>query len=702
MTSSHTPRLPIQAPEGIKSPVAASTVEDTVLQGLQIINGYMLNVNDRVLVKDQMNPAENGIYSVQNGTWIRTQDWKIGFQIANGVLILDNNTGILWRCVYAGVLKVGATPVTFEQVNTGDGIGSGAIDYAQEETPEGQIVEGARWYIPSESSTYYWYVDEDGGQWVQEVTPTVNVDPKKDGTVSQLVALDRTHSLGEVVRVNGFYVSGDFDTSSWKKIGTSSDTNKLPEDTQNGTLITVSGDVFQNIDERVNAKVFGVNADGTDDTLKLSAFLNHLRTTKKPGFIPSGTYKTSAPLDISGVEVSGIYQGYEGRDGTIIEGSGDHDIFVQSSQNLSSTTNVIDGFSLRNGLHGLSLGYSLNTSVKNIYMKDVNFGLRLGKADTNGPIWVVVENVVARSYNTGLVVEGIDWANALKFDTCFFTGDVQGGLIKVGGGFGSIAPLFINTEFAGDGYGLTIDNASNVTVVNGYFESKGPSIRVMNRCYGLALRDCVYGSLTNDNPTGVDSFIYHESGNCRMSISGGYITIPTGMERDNLNFIKSANPDSFILKMTDQPTREVYASGFKVFADGLPTNLFTGFHRADYDIAWTASSTDPTIGNGELKGRYVLSGSTCTVFVELTIGSTTTFGSGDFRFSVPFRSVFGSRAYGSGLILNDVVQNIIPQVNSASSVAALYDENGNILSASSPSPWSAGDTIRFQITYEIE
>jgi len=344
----------------------------------------------------------------------------------------------------------------------------------------------------------------------------------------------------------------------------------------------------------------------------------------------------------------------------------------------------------------------LNTSVKNIYMKDVNFGLRLGKADTNGPIWVVVENVVARSYNTGLVVEGIDWANALKFDTCFFTGDVQGGLIKVGGGFGSIAPLFINTEFAGDGYGLTIDNASNVTVVNGYFESKGPSIRVMNRCYGLALRDCVYGSLTNDNSTGVDSFIYHESGNCRMSISGGYITIPTGMERDNLNFIKSANPDSFILKMTDQPTREVYASGFKVFADGLPTNLFTGFHRADYAIDWTASSTDPTIGNGELKGRYVLSGSTCTVFVELTIGSTTTFGSGDFRFSVPFRSVFGSRAYGSGLILNDVVQNIIPQVNSASSVAALYDENGNILSASSPSPWSAGDTIRFQITYEIE
>lgn len=116
MTSSHTPRLPIQAPEGIKSPVATATIADTDLQGLQTINGYQLNVNDRVLVMNQVEPAQNGIYSAQQGRWVRTQDWKVGFQIANGVLVLDINTGVLWRASFAGVLKIDVTPVTFTAV----------------------------------------------------------------------------------------------------------------------------------------------------------------------------------------------------------------------------------------------------------------------------------------------------------------------------------------------------------------------------------------------------------------------------------------------------------------------------------------------------------------------------------------------------------------------------------------------------------
>lgn len=113
MTSSHTPRLPVQAPEGIKSPVAVATIEEINLEGLQVINGYQLNVNDRVLVKDQSDLSTNGIYSVQQRAWVRAKDWKVSQQVANGVLILDNNTGQLWRGVFAGVLNIGITDVSF-------------------------------------------------------------------------------------------------------------------------------------------------------------------------------------------------------------------------------------------------------------------------------------------------------------------------------------------------------------------------------------------------------------------------------------------------------------------------------------------------------------------------------------------------------------------------------------------------------------
>jgi len=55
----------------------------------------------------------------------------------------------------------------------------------------------------------------------------------------------------------------------------------------------------------------------------------------------------------------------------------------------------------------------------------------------------------------------------------------------------------------------------------------------------------------------------------------------------------------------------------------------------DYTPVWTATTTNPSIGNGSLFGRYTIVGKTCTCNFNLTAGSTTTFGSGNWEFSVP-------------------------------------------------------------------
>jgi hypothetical protein len=53
---------------------AASISNITVLSGIQFIDGVNLNIDDRVLVKDQVDPSQNGIYLVASGLWSRTLD----------------------------------------------------------------------------------------------------------------------------------------------------------------------------------------------------------------------------------------------------------------------------------------------------------------------------------------------------------------------------------------------------------------------------------------------------------------------------------------------------------------------------------------------------------------------------------------------------------------------------------------------------
>ena len=55
-----------------------------------------------------------------------------------------------------------------------------------------------------------------------------------------------------------------------------------------------------------------------------------------------------------------------------------------------------------------------------------------------------------------------------------------------------------------------------------------------------------------------------------------------------------------------------------------------------YTPTWTAGTTNPTIGNAVRTGRYQRFEKTCHVAIRLVPGSTTAFGSGGYRFGLPF------------------------------------------------------------------
>jgi len=118
MATSFQSRLGTSPEEGVKAPVAVATTANITLSGLQTINGYTTVAGDRVLVKDQTDATENGIYDAATGSWTRAKDWNKANDVVNGVLVLDANTGQLYRASFSGTFIIGTTSVNFYDVDT--------------------------------------------------------------------------------------------------------------------------------------------------------------------------------------------------------------------------------------------------------------------------------------------------------------------------------------------------------------------------------------------------------------------------------------------------------------------------------------------------------------------------------------------------------------------------------------------------------
>ncbi|WP_458089526.1 hypothetical protein [Streptomyces malaysiensis] len=56
---------------------------------------------------------------------------------------------------------------------------------------------------------------------------------------------------------------------------------------------------------------------------------------------------------------------------------------------------------------------------------------------------------------------------------------------------------------------------------------------------------------------------------------------------------------------------------------------------ASYNPAWTSDGSNPALGNGTLTGRYWRSGSNVTGTINLTVGSSTNLGSGNYFWQLP-------------------------------------------------------------------
>lgn len=64
-----------------------------------------------------------------------------------------------------------------------------------------------------------------------------------------------------------------------------------------------------------------------------------------------------------------------------------------------------------------------------------------------------------------------------------------------------------------------------------------------------------------------------------------------------------------------------------------------------YTPTWTSSGTAPALGNGTLVGRHMKIGRTVHYQINLVMGSTTTYGTGNYSFDLPATSANVGASY---------------------------------------------------------
>ena len=103
----------------IKAEAQCATTGNITLSGLQTIDGYTTLAGDRVLVKNQSNQANNGIYAASSGAWSRTSDANTYASLISAFIFIQNgstqqNSG--WVCTIPASGTLGTTPITWSQL----------------------------------------------------------------------------------------------------------------------------------------------------------------------------------------------------------------------------------------------------------------------------------------------------------------------------------------------------------------------------------------------------------------------------------------------------------------------------------------------------------------------------------------------------------------------------------------------------------
>lgn len=117
------------AKQDFKHSVLVATTTNIALSGIQSVDGVALSAGARVLVKNQTNAKDNGLYLVAAGSWTRSRDADTDAKLTPGLLVLvergtvNGDSG--WQLVSDGPITVGVSAQDYEMAFGRTGVPAG-------------------------------------------------------------------------------------------------------------------------------------------------------------------------------------------------------------------------------------------------------------------------------------------------------------------------------------------------------------------------------------------------------------------------------------------------------------------------------------------------------------------------------------------------------------------------------------------------
>lgn len=133
-------------------------------------------------------------------------------------------------------------------------------------------------------------------------------------------------------------------------------------------------------------------------------------------------------------------------------------------------------------------------------------------------------------------------------------------------------------------------------------------------------------------------------------------------------------------------------------------DVYSGW--AAYTPAWTAATTNPVLGNGTLVGAYKRLDTSKSVYLRLRLvtGSSTTYGSGAYSFSLPpGLAPTAIQTMGGFLLDNSTVNRyaVSAYLTAANGIERVAYSATVGITGLAPFGWAVSDSLTFSGVYEI-
>ena len=144
-------------------------------------------------------------------------------------------------------------------------------------------------------------------------------------------------------------------------------------------------------------------------------------------------------------------------------------------------------------------------------------------------------------------------------------------------------------------------------------------------------------------------------------------------------------------------------TAFDTDNSGATSNEIDGYQHT-YTPTWTGSGSNPAIGDGTITASYQRHGRTVALQINVTMGSTTTFGTGTWAFSLPTGVPAPGAGNGHGVCRmfdsGTVIRTGVAIID-GTSITAEADSGTGSIGTTVPFTWASGDKLSISITYTI-